>query len=82
MRWKHRDYKESEWGIWFCWHPIILADTGEICWLEFICRKQIPYHFKYRKVHYMDHTPRKQWWIYAYEPNNIEFWNEWEYEII
>lgn len=82
MKWKHKQYTPGDWEGWISWHPVILADTGQISWLDLIWRKQIPYPFKYRKHQYGDTTEQKQWWIYADDNTRIRFWSDWEYEVI
>lgn len=41
MRWKKPEPRpETYWKPWFAWHPVVIEDTGEKVWLEWIWRHQ------------------------------------------
>lgn len=74
MKWDHPVYTAGDWKLWFAWSPIILAETGKICWLEIVWRKQIPYQSQEMAIktdHYVSKPTPKQWWLYAKDKNKI-----------
>lgn len=62
MRWKKPEPRPSTyWQPWFAWHPVVIEDTGEKVWFEWIWRNveqygswDGPYHeMRYRSdVHW------------------------------
>lgn len=39
MRWKKPEPRpETYWKPWFAWRPVVIEDTGETVWLEWIWR--------------------------------------------
>jgi len=44
MRWKKPEPRPATyWRPWFAWHPVVIEDTGEKVWLEWIWRHEEVY---------------------------------------
>jgi len=44
MRWKKPEPRPATyWNPWFAWHPVVLENTGEKVWLEWIWRHTTVY---------------------------------------
>lgn len=43
MRWKKPEPRpDTYWKPWFAWRPVVIEDTGETVWLEWIWRHLEP----------------------------------------
>lgn len=85
MRWKHAPYKPGDWEAWWSWHPVILVDTGTICWLENVWRKQIPYQSQELGMNidgYISRPKPRQWWLYCKDKSKAPTFSEGYYEVI